>query len=329
MFASRSGMMRQAVEEAGSQLRKIGVNFEEPIDVFKIIHEMGIELMFRPLEGKPDGFYLPQSTSRPKAGILLNSRRSPPRQRYTAAHELYHFLRKDSGRVEVILEECTRVPQGRPDEEVLADVFAGYFLMPAKLVTHFFRKLGFKKKEKFDGKDIYRLALCMRTSYEATCYHLLHLEFISLDQHRALKKIQPQKIKSTWIPGLGHNDIWPIDQKMNDFLLLPIVDDIIQLRLAETPSTGYVWGVENGYERVLSLEGSELHFYGPDGQIGQTGERIFTFRVCRHGYENLLLSLKRPWEKIGPTALRFNLRINSSEKEFIGHYAKNQLLLAA
>lgn len=328
MFASRSVLMRLAVQEAANQLRRICVDFKEPIDVFQIIHEMGIELMFRPLEGKPDGFYLPQSTSRPKAGILLNSRRSPPRQRYTAAHELSHFLRKDSARVEVISEECAFVSQNRPDEEVFADFFAGHFLMPPKLVTYFFRKMGLRKGE-LDEKDIYRLALCMRTSYEATCNHLLHLEFISLDQHRALEKIQPQKIKSTWIPRLGHNDIWPIDQKMNDFLLLPIVDDIIQVRLAETPSTGYVWGVENGYEGVLSLEGSELHFYGPDGQIGQTGERIFTFRVCRHGNENLHLSLKRPWEKIGPTALRFNLRINSTEKEFIGHYAKDQILLAA
>jgi|GEM_PF-5711602 len=329
MFASRSALMRQAVEEAGSQLRKIGVDFRGPINVFKIIHKMGIELMFRPLEGKADGFYLPQSTSRPKAGILLNSRRSPPRQRYTAAHELCHFLRKDSGRVEVVSEECTFVPQNRPDEEIFADFFAAHFLMPARLVTHFFRKMGLRKG-KLDEKDIYRLALCMRTSYEATCNHLLHLEFVSLDQHRALRKIPPRKIKSTWSAGLGHNDIWPIDQKMNDFLLLPIVDDIIQLRLAEIPSTGYVWEVEKGYqEGVLSLEGSQLHFHGPEGGIAQTGERIFSFRVCRHGKKELRLSLKRPWERIGSTTLRFSLRINSSENEFIGHYAKDQLLLAA
>ena len=328
MFASRGDLMRQAVVEAGKQLRKIGVNFEDPINVFRIVHEMGIELMFRPLEGKPDGFYLPQSTSRSKAGILLNSKRPYTRQRYTAAHELCHFLRKDSGRIEVISEEYVRVPKSRPNEEVSADFFAEHFLMPSKLVTHFLRRLGLKKYM-LNGEDIYRLALCMRTSYESTCNHLAHLEFISPSQHALLGEIRPRKIKLRWAEGLGHNDVWPVDEKMNEFLLLPVVDDIIQIRLAETPSTGYIWGVENEDEGVLSLKSSQLNFYGPEDQVGETGERIFTFRVAEHGKENLRISLKRPWEKKEPTIYRFSLRISSTEKELFGLYSKKQLLLAA
>jgi len=174
------------------------------------------------------------------------------------------------------------------------------------------------------------LALCMRTSYEATYNHILHLEFISTKQYTSFKKIPPRKIKSRWGKGLGHNDIWPIDQKMNDFLLLTIVGDIIQIRLAETPSTGYIWEVENNdNKKVLSLEHSELDFCGPKDQIGQTGERIFTFEVIKHGKDNIYIFLRRPWEKNRAAIKKFNLRINSTEKEFIGHYAKDQLLLAA
>ena len=330
MFESRKGLMRQAVAEAEKQLRMIGSDFKEPIDVFQIIHEIGIELMFQPLEGQPDGFFFPEGKKREKAGILINSRRPYARQRYTAAHELCHFFKKDSARIEVISEGCVDMPQGRPDEEVFAESFAEHFLMPAELVTHFFRKLNLKKF-KLNAEDIYRLSLCMRTSYEATCNHMLHLEFISIKQHKYFKKILPRRIKSKWRQGLGHNDVWPIDQKMNDFFLLPIVGDIILIWLPETPSTGYIWEVEyNEDKEVLYSVRSELHFCGPkDHQIGKTGERLFTFEVVKHGMENIRIFLRRPWEKKGSAINKFHLCINSTEKEFVGHYAKDKFLLAA
>jgi predicted secreted protein/Zn-dependent peptidase ImmA (M78 family) len=328
MALSRLDIKRQGVAEAEEHLIRIGVDCTKPIDVYKIICEMDIVLMFRPLEGKPDGFYLPQSPSRPKPGILINSRRPHTRQRYTAAHELCHFLKKHPASIDVVTEGSLRVPRSGSKEDVLAESFAEHFLMPARLVTHFFRKLGLKRGE-LDEKDIYRLALCMRASYAATCNHLFNLGFISQNQHTTLTKIPPKKIKSTWSEGLGHNDIWPIDKRMNDFYILPVVEDIIQIRLPETPSTGYVWQVENERRGVLSHEDSMLLFSGEKTLVGQTGERLLTFRVIGHGKEHLRICLNRPWEKKGSTADEFNLRINAAEKEFIGFYAKDQLLLAA
>ncbi|MCK4822503.1 hypothetical protein KA005_42455, partial [bacterium] len=74
----------------------------------------------------------------------------------------------------------------------------------------------------------------------------------------------------------------------------------------------------------------ELHFCGPkDHQIGKTGERLFTFEVVKHGMENIHIFLRRPWEKKGSAINKFSLRINSTEKEFGGHYAKDKFLLAA
>jgi predicted secreted protein len=214
-------------------------------------------------------------------------------------------------------------------EDILAESFAGHFLMPARLVTYFIRKLGLKTGE-LDGKNTYRLALCMRTSYTATCNHLFNLGFISQSQHSRLVKIPPKEIKSTWYQDLGHNDIWPVDKRMNDFFIWPVVDDIVQVRLPETPSTGYVWQVENDRRGILSHEDSMLSFSGEETQqVGQTGERLFTFRVIDHGKEHIRICLNRPWEKNGSTADEFNLRVKAAEKEFVGYYAKDQLLLAA
>jgi predicted secreted protein/Zn-dependent peptidase ImmA (M78 family) len=328
MALSRAEIMRQGVAEAEDHLLSFGVDCTRPVDIYKIIHAMDIVLMFRPLKGEPDGFYLPESPSRPKAGILINSRRPYTRQRYTAAHELCHFLKKHPPSIDVVTQGNLPVPRSRSKEDVLAESFAGHFLMPAKLVTHFLRKLELKTAE-LDDKDIYRLALCMRTSYTATCNHLLHLGFISRNQHSRLRKIPPKQIKSTWSEGLGQNDVWPIDQRMNDFQLLPVVDDIIQVRLPETPSTGYVWQVADGSRVVLSHEDSMLSFSGDRTLVGQTGERLLTFKVMCYGKEHLKICLNRPWERNGSTAGEFNLRVNAAEKDFVGYYAKDQLLLAA
>ena len=54
MLSSRTAIVRQAVAEAEKHLIRVGVGFEEPIDVYEIINKMGIVLVFRPLEGKTD-----------------------------------------------------------------------------------------------------------------------------------------------------------------------------------------------------------------------------------------------------------------------------------
>jgi len=330
MALSRLDIMRQGVAEAESHLLRIGVDFAEPIDVYRIIHEMGIVLIFRPLMGKPDGFYLPQSPSRSKAGILINSRRPHTRQRYTAAHELCHFLKKHSASIDIVSEGSLQIPRARSKkEDILAESFAGHFLMPARLVTHFIRKLGLKTRE-LDGESTYRLALCMRTSYAATCNHLLNLGFISQSHHSRLVKIPPKEIKSIWRQDLGHNDIWPVDKRMNDFFILPVVDDIIQVKLPEIPSTGYVWQVETEKHRILSHEDSKLSFSDEEALlVSETGERLFTFRVISHGKEHIRICLNRPWEKDGPAVDEFNLLVKAAEKEFVGLYPKDQHLLAA
>lgn len=328
MGRSREDLMRQAIGEAGRLLRRVGFDFTEPVDVFKIINDMGVELMFRPLESEADGYYVPPGPSRSRAGILLNSRRPLSRQRYSAAHELCHFIRNDSARIEFISEEWSTVGKGRADEEVFADFFAGHFLMPPRLVTYFFKKFGLKKG-RLDSKDIYRLSLCMRTSYEATCNQLFQYEFISQQQYKIMQNIRPKEIKETWTQGLGQRDIWPIDYYMNNFLLLPSVEDKIEIRLSEIPSTGYIWDIESQHERLLTFESSVLQFSDIKGQAGQTGIRKFNFSVQRYGSGNLQISLKRPWEKGTPPLEMFCVRISSTEREFEGHYEIRQNLLAA
>ena len=328
-MASRRNLMRVAMEEAGRSLRSFGVKYTEPIDVFKIIHEKEIELIFRPLEGRVDGFYIPPTGKR-KAGVLLNSRRPLSRKRYTAAHELCHFLRKDTAgiRVETMSEDLCAVRQGNSDDETLADFFAAHFLMPPKLITQYYKRLDLKSGP-LAPSDVYLLSLCMCTSYRATCNQLANLEFIPQDNHLDLIRIEPRQIKAQWAEKIGHRDIWSIEHKMSGLTLMSQVEDTIRVILPETPSTGYVWesAMHNG--EIVKLESTSLTFPGPDEIIGQSGDREIVFTVQETGKVHIDIQLRRPWEREESAIDNFNLQVVSTNREFNGHYIAQLQPIAA
>lgn len=327
MWQNANDLMGLAMGESGRCLRKLRFNFTEPVDVFKIITDMGLVLMFRPLESEAEGFYIPPTSSRSRAGILINSRRPLTRQRYSAAHELCHFIKKDSARIEFVSEECVTLSRKKTDE-AFADFFAGHFLMPPKLMAYFFKKLGFNKED-VSYENAYQLSLCMRTSYEATCRQLYHLGYVTKEQFQIMALVSPKSIKDKWAKGMGKKDIWPINYCMKNFILMPSVEDKVEVRLSEIPSSGYIWEVDDQENELLKYENSILQFGELNSLPGQTGERIFNFSVQSHGSGNLQIILRRPWEQRNQSVDSFCVRINSMEREFVGDYEIKQDLLAA
>lgn len=329
MHASRANLMRIAVEEAGRCLRSFGVRYTEPVDIFRIIHDAQIELFFRPIEGKPDGFYFPPTRKR-KAGVLLNSRRPLSRKRYTAAHELCHFIRNDTTkiRIENTTEDCSLMSQRTSEDEALADFFAAHFLMPPRLITYCYGKLGLKM-ENLAPSDVYKLSLCMCTSYRATCSQLANLELISRENYARLINIEPAKIKAEWTEKPGRRDIWAITHKMSGLKLMSQVQDIIRVALPETPSTGYIWSPAKNNNSILQLKSSSLQFSHSVEFVGQTGNRVMIFTVQKPGKETIGINLRRPWKKENNVAENFNLHIFAAEREFNGHYLSQLLPMAA
>jgi predicted secreted protein len=72
-----------------------------------------------------------------------------------------------------------------------------------------------------------------------------------------------------------------------------IRDGLLEIRIAENPTTGYVWAVSEVDERVLRLEGS--HFTPPTGKaLGTGGLHTFLFRIVGTGRGLVELQLRRP-----------------------------------
>jgi len=82
-------------------------------------------------------------------------------------------------------------------------------------------------------------------------------------------------------------------------------EDVIVIRLAEPPTTGYRWQVENAAGLVLTGDDFTVSSSAP----GTGGERRFRFVVQQSGTARIVLSLRRPWET-GPTpAARFEVTV--------------------
>jgi predicted secreted protein len=82
------------------------------------------------------------------------------------------------------------------------------------------------------------------------------------------------------------------------------VGDKIAIKLAETPSTNYLWDIEQTDSNILKCLGSK---YVQDPLSSEaSGNRTFLFQALKPGTVHLKLKQWRLWESIKPIIGRFN-----------------------
>jgi Zn-dependent peptidase ImmA (M78 family) len=111
-----------------------------PVDPVRIAKALGVETFESQLDPNVSAVLSKRADRDPI--IILNRNDSPSRQRFSCAHELGHFVRRsNSGRVgtdfEYIEYRGPLARQGKDDEEMYANAFAGNLLMPRKYVLAF------------------------------------------------------------------------------------------------------------------------------------------------------------------------------------------------
>jgi inhibitor of cysteine peptidase len=81
--------------------------------------------------------------------------------------------------------------------------------------------------------------------------------------------------------------------------------DVIVIRLAEQPTTGYRWQVENAVGLVQTGDDFTVSSNAP----GTGGERTFRFAIQQSGTAQIALSLRRPWEAGTAPAAHFEVTV--------------------
>src|ERR687887_747287 len=137
-----------------------------PVDPVQIARRLGIDVRQAPLSDNVSGALVKKLGQDPT--ILLNARDHPNRQRFTAAHEVGHFVSREDAPEEyeyVDLRDTILSAAGTNEDEVFANQFAANLLMPEREV----RRLAAQ------GYSLTEMALYFGVSQDAMGYWATNL----------------------------------------------------------------------------------------------------------------------------------------------------------
>lgn len=232
------GRRRNALLEAAGLLEDLGIDQTRPVDIFGTIDQLDLWLTFVPL-GDVLGACLPVG----HGGIMITTQRQPQVQRYTAAHEIGHWI-LDHGHAWFDDEEAI-LRTSAPERERLAQLFAAYFIMPPPLIHATAGHYGLEAGGPIEPQQAYLVARDMGVSYEAAVRQMAELDFVSSSGRDQLLSVSPLAAKSALAHGtrpvIGNADVWPIDEHWDGAHLDVTVQDEIVIALPENRTTGYRW----------------------------------------------------------------------------------------
>lgn len=159
--------------------------------------------------------------------IFVPAERPAGRRSFTCAHELGHHVFGHGSRVEEL--NFDRSDNDIP-EEVLANTFAAFLLMPRQAVTHAFRRRGMASQN-VSPQDLYRVSSQLGVGYDTLVTHMRwSLNLIDHARMRDLTAVQPKEVRRRLLGTVrsGHlvlaDDQWEkvaIDLEVGDHAIVP------------------------------------------------------------------------------------------------------------
>ena len=226
----------RALQAAQGTLDQLGLDLTRPVDVFGALSRLDLDISFQRLDNLLGAIV-------PGGGVLISTQRPATVQRYTAAHEIGHWVLDQ----EQLVLDSEREINGdvEVEREQLAQLFASYFLMPPPLIRGTAARHHVRKGTQPDPAQVYLIARDVRASYEAVVRHLHNLDFYEWAHLRRLLQVTPLAAKSAAAfgqrPVNGNCDVWPLTLPEDGTELQISVDDELIFALPESASTGYRW----------------------------------------------------------------------------------------
>ncbi|NLI92948.1 MAG: ImmA/IrrE family metallo-endopeptidase [Peptococcaceae bacterium] len=177
--------MKEKIElnsEAIMLRKHFGEDTMSPLDVFAFLGKLeNLTLIFYPFSQRISGMCLKLEND---MVIAVNSTLSYGRQRYSAAHELYHLFVQD-GFQSTICEQ--NIEAEKSDSEKEADVFASYFLAPYDSLKSFIQDTLKKRAHTLAAEDVIKIEQYFQMSRQATLFRLLNEGYINKDLAQTMK----------------------------------------------------------------------------------------------------------------------------------------------
>lgn len=254
-----------ALVAAADTLHALDIDQERAVDPFAAIDRLGLDLVIAKLDNLL-GAVLPDG----HGGVLITSERPVGVQRYTAAHEIGHWiLHSDQLRLDGAGEVL-----GNPtaEWERQAQLFAAYFLMPPPLMEAAVARYGVTRGN-VRPEQVYLISRDAGVSYQAAIHRLTAMKLISRSQADALHRVSRlDALKGAFDghrPVDGYAELWSVDETL-DRITVPVREgDDVLIMLPENRTTGWRWLDD----AALQIRRTGVRRPRPTAPLPQNGDR--------------------------------------------------------
>ena len=195
---NRRAVATQALEEAVTARARANLDQHSPICVYELCQTLGIVVRFNNIN--MEGMY---HRGRPPR-IHLSARRPLQRRAYNCAHELGHHVFGHGSSIDELREDAKEHPWEEP-KEFLADVFAGFVLMPTVGLRRAFAVRGWTP-ETATCVQMFTVACDFGVGYNTLLTHLaVGVKMISWARSTVLQRVSPKALRAA-ILGVASGD---------------------------------------------------------------------------------------------------------------------------
>lgn len=185
----KSQIPQLAAKELRAKLR-----LDWPVDIYQMIEKIGLYPRFTSLVGLAGAIIRTENTEGQVFGILINSDQPEERTRFSACHEVAHYILEHLQESEPFHPSLKT--RWRNPIENDADNFAAELLMPKDAID---AELG--KNRNITAVDALKVADTLLVSFQAMVHRLLDLNLISRVQHDEFLECKPMDLRREMTTG--------------------------------------------------------------------------------------------------------------------------------
>lgn len=153
--------------------KKMGEDCNSSIDILTLVQNMdNLTLVYYPMGNNISGMCIKDKDG--NCTIAVNSLMTLGRQRFSLAHELFHYYFDDN-----MMNICSKEIGTGKEIEKKADIFASYLLMPRTALYENVESLKQKSGGKLTLQAIIRIEQYFKVSHQTALYQLLNCKFIT------------------------------------------------------------------------------------------------------------------------------------------------------
>lgn len=217
----RKNLAREGLTEALRLRRHNNIEIHEAVCPYDLAEKLGVKVYFDNSIPSMEAAYV--NGVPPK--IIVTSLRPIGRMTYNCAHEIGHHIFGHGSHIDEVVEQSQKAKKN--PEEFLADVFAGFLLMPRSAINYGFSQRKWSCRD-CTPKQVFIVATWLGVGYTALVTHMCHsLKLITFAKAKDLCKVPPDRIKRDLVSKQFQKNVFCIDQLWVGRPLDVCVGDII------------------------------------------------------------------------------------------------------